>query len=298
MKNNDIWTPPRLVKWISQDFENRGFPPPHRLEAEYLVCHCLNISRLDIYLQHDKPCSIEERSHLKELLKRRQKREPLSYILGKFHFWTLELLVGPGVLIPRQDTEILVEAAINLISDQERTVHYHILELGTGTAAIPLSIAMERKQLHITTIEKNSPALKFANKNILKYQKEFLKNHNQVLLVQGDKFDAIQKYPFFDMIVSNPPYIPERDIDDLQAEVRSWEPKNALDGGKSGLDFYPYLKSQAELLLKPDGILIFEHGYQQKIQIMELFEQSSTLAIHQSIKDYANNDRVLAFKKL
>jgi len=297
MKENDTWTPPRLVKWISQDFKNRGFPPPHRLEAEYLVSHCLNISRLDIYLQYDKPCSLEERERLRELVKRRQKREPLAYIIGEFYFWTLVLFVGSGVLVPRQDTEILVEEAVNLIPDEERDSQYCILELGTGSAAIPLAISMERKNIHITTIEKYSPALGFAKKNLIKYKQEISKNHNQILMVQGDKFHAIQNHPFFDMIISNPPYIPERDIGDLQEEVRSWEPKDALSGGNKGLDFYQYLKNQAESLLKPGGILIFEHGYHQKQQILELFEPSTTLKIHKSTKDYSNNDRVLGYKK-
>ncbi len=295
MKEAKIWTPPKLVNWISDDFSKRGFPPPHRLEAEQLVSHALNISRLDIYLQYDKPCTKEEQAVLRELVKRRQKREPVAYIVGSCDFWSVSLSVGPGVLIPRQDTETLVEVALKKIPADDNP--FLILEFGTGSAAIPLALCSERQNIYFVTIEKSKTALEFAARNIEAHQDSNNRKNNKINLIHGDGFTPITNQPLFDAIVANPPYIPGYKIASLQAEVCNWEPTDALDGGREGIDYYHYLKAASEVLLKPQGHLIFEHGFDQKTVIQDLMKQSSSLDFVESSQDISQNDRILVYQK-
>ncbi|MFH2129118.1 MAG: peptide chain release factor N(5)-glutamine methyltransferase [bacterium] len=297
MKTDVSWTPPKLVQWITEDFTRRGIPGSLRLEAERLVAHALQISRLDIYLQFDKPCTLEEQKAVRQLVTRRFNREPLSYLMESSEFWSLPLAVGPGVLIPRQETELLVEATLKVIRLENRKRSFAILELGTGSAAIPLALSMEEEWLAFTTTEISAEALLFARKNISLYLPELEKRHNRIQLIQADRFDPIKRKPLFDCIISNPPYIPTKDIDQLQEEVRCWEPRRALNGGKDGLDFYRYLKEAAETMLVPGGFLVLEHGYDQRLSIQDMMEQSPGLLVFDSMQDYAKHDRVLIFRK-
>ncbi|MBT3226430.1 MAG: peptide chain release factor N(5)-glutamine methyltransferase [Deltaproteobacteria bacterium] len=298
MKKDDIWTPPKLVQWMRADFTKRGFPGSLRLEAERLVSHALKISRLDIYLQYDKPCTLEEQEAIRQLVIRRRNREPCSYLMETCEFWSLSLAVGPGVLIPRPETEVLVDAMLKLIRSNSRsTSTFQILELGTGSAAIPLALSSEEQQLVIIATDISEQALAFARMNINYYQAEIENQRNRVYLIQGDRFNSIKRQPIYDCIVSNPPYIPTQEIDLLQEEVRLWEPRNALNGGDDGLAFYHYLQKAAESLLKPGGFLIFEHGFDQRESIQQMMSRSTELTLFKSIKDYAEHDRVLIFRK-
>lgn len=292
-----MWTPPKLVQWIKEDFEKRGFPPPHRLQAELLVSHALNISRLEIYLQFDKPCTTEEQKIVRELVKRRYKREPTAYILQYHDFWSLRLKVGSGVLIPRQDTEVLVECILEKIQERDPSEQIHILELGTGSAAIPLALCYECHNLSIVTIELSKNALEYAAFNTEKYSDIIQQRNNSITLLQGDRFQSISPKTKYDFIVSNPPYIPKHDIDSLQAEVKQWEPIIALNGGETGIDFYEVLLNSAHELLKPNGYLIFEHGYDQLHQISDLVKLDDTLLLDKNRKDYSGHYRVMVLQK-
>lgn len=292
-----MWTPPKLVKWISKDFEQKGFPPPHRFQAEQIVSHALEISRLDIYLQFDKPCTPEEQKAVRNLIKRRYRREPTAYILGQQEFWSLNLDVGPGVLIPRQDTEILVESILEKIQAYPLPDQISILELGTGTAAIPLALASECTDLMIVSIELSRKALEFATRNLEKYSEILKAKNNRIVLVHGDGFQSINKKSTFDFIISNPPYIPNTDINTLQEEVKDWEPGMALNGGNSGTDFFERMIRASKRLLKTDGYLIFEHGFDQFQPITDLLEKENRLMIDESRKDYAGHDRVMILKR-
>ncbi len=298
MSENDHWTPPKLVRWISEQFQNHQLAPPHRLEAELLVSHALGISRADIYLQHDQPCQEHELAEVCELYNRRINREPLAYITGSCGFWTLRLSVGQGVLIPRQDTELIVDAALEIIPDQPREVPYTILELGTGSAIIPLALATERQYLDITTVEVSPEAIHYARINIEHYNDQITSLQNKIHLLQGDRFEAIHSVSCFDLIISNPPYIPELDIDSLAPEVKHWEPCKALSGGENGLEFYDYLKQASIRLLKPGAVLLFEHGYDQLRALSELFAQTKDLKLEATIQDLNQKDRVMKFSKI
>ena len=292
------WTPPQLVNWICSDLEQKGFPPPHRSQAELLVSHALNMSRLDIYLQHDKPTTPAEQEKLRDLLKRRYKREPTAYILGHCDFWTLNFKVGAGVLIPRPDTEILVEAILDRISNAPGRGLVQILELGTGCAIIPLSLCSERMCLEFTCTDVSSEALWWAKINIDAHKHLASERKNRILLVQTDRFSAIHPRASYDFIVSNPPYIPDLEIPGLQKEVSEWEPTIALAGGKHGTDFYQFLQQAAIQFLKPSGYLIFEHGFDQAQVIAELMKTETELRLVENRKDYAGHDRVQVYQKI
>lgn len=296
MKNNEIWTPPKLVQWIASDMERKKFPPPHRLEAELLVSHALNISRLDIYLQFDKPCKPDEQAQLRELYKRRLQREPLAYILGHCEFWSLTFQVGKGVLIPRPDTEILIEKALEIIPDKPDG-SYQILELGSGSGIIPIVLAHEKENLSIISVDKSLDALQYAEKNLKQYQDKIKAKGNSIEFIHSDKFEHPSVPAQVDLIISNPPYIPKADIQELQEEVKSWEPTAALEGGDDGVIFYTYLKKQAEDRLKKGGYILFEHGYDQQKELSDIFSTSSLLGDEKKIKDYAGKDRALQYQK-
>jgi len=295
MSQIENWTAIKLVHWISNDSKKRGLTPPHRLEAELIVANALNISRLDIYLLHDKPCSTDELSAVRNLYKRRIQREPLAYILGESDFWTLNLNVGTGVLIPRQDTETLIEVAVDRISSiSQSNSPITILELGTGSGAIPLALCHESKDLQIVTTDISIEAMTFALQNFDKYEAIISGRQNLILPVICDKFESILPKQQFDIIISNPPYIATEELKTLQVEVKDWEPELALQAQNQGLSFYEYFNSIAHLYLKPDGFLIFEHGYSQIQAIKNLV--NNRLNFQSSHKDLCQNDRVMVFQ--
>ena len=261
-----------------------------------MVSHALGVSRLDIYLQFDKPCTEEELARLRELTTRRLKREPLAYVFGEADFMSLSLRVGPGVLIPRPETEILVQTAWDLIDSESTSDEVSILELGTGSGAIAIALAAERSNLGIVSVDKNRSALNFAQANLRRYQSQIESNNSQLLLVCSDRFSGIKQRAEFDLMISNPPYIPSSEIDGLQPEVSRWEPRDALDGGLNGLDFMSYLFAEAELRVKPGGFLIVEHGFDQRDECVAMAKRVK-LKVFKEIKDYSGHDRVLVFQR-
>ena len=291
------WTPPQLVRWIAEDLKQKGFDPPHRFQAEMLVSHALKLSRLELYLQHDKPCTAAEQERLRELIKRRYRYEPIAYILGTADFWSLSLKVGPGVLIPRQETEVLVETALELIPDDHPSTGYQILELGTGSAAIPLAFCSSRTHLSITATEFSAEALAYARHNRMQYEHLLAERSNRLVLVQMDRFSAIHPETKANLIISNPPYIPDHQLRTLQRDVSEWEPLSALEGGKTGIDFYQYLFQAAIDTLTPNGYLVVEHGFDQAENLTRLIKEIDGLGLVKRQKDYSGHDRVLVIQK-
>lgn len=295
MPQIEIWTATKLVHWISNDLKKRGLSPPHRLEAELLVASALNISRLDIYLLYDKPCTADERSAVKKLFKRRIQGEPIAYILGEADFWTLNLAVGAGVLIPRQDTETLIEVTLEFISSSAKSnAPISILELGTGSGAIPLALCHESKNLEIVTTDISAEAMKYASQNFKKYQGIVSGRQNTIYQIICDKFEGLYPKQQFDIIVSNPPYIDVEEYKNLQVEVKEWEPILAFQATNNGLFFYEYFNSIAHQYLKPGGVLIFEHGYSQAQALKKVFNHR--LKFRSCHKDLCQKDRVMVFQ--
>ncbi|MFH0995505.1 MAG: peptide chain release factor N(5)-glutamine methyltransferase [Pseudomonadota bacterium] len=289
------WTILNLLKWATGYFTSHGIDSP-RASAEILLAALLNLKRIDLYLRYDQPLLKSELSGFKSLIKRRINREPVAYIIGKKEFWSLDLVVNPNVLIPRPDTETLVEAALNCLGpvDSPANSSGRVLELGTGSGAIVLALASERPAYRYIATDISLKALGIARINAGRHQLASL-----VSFVAGNWLDPFSPNdPVFDMILSNPPYIPSEDIAGLQPEINRFEPLLALDGRIDGLHAIRQIIFSAHPLLKPRGVLLLEMGFNQKEAVIRLIQHCGYYHPFQIIKDYAGHDRVAVMHKI
>lgn len=290
-EKQDIWPVKKMLSWMESYFESKNIESP-RLGAELLLCKVLDTDRVGIYTNFDKPLSTEELSHLKSLIKRRVAFEPVAYITGEKAFFDLDLNVNKGVLIPRPDTERLIEVVEDLYK-KNNAQDLVVADLGTGSGAIALSIAQLFENSMVYGIDISIEALKTAFGNARKYNLE-----KKVRFINSRWLTGISMDMKFDLIVSNPPYIRTEDIETLQPEIRLYEPVNALDGGSDGLDCYRDIISQAPFYLKKDGYLIFEAGFDQRKGLEALCAESQFFEFIDMIKDYGGRDRVAVIKKI
>jgi len=251
-------------------------------EVHALFRHILSVSATELVLLHDKNLSKKQEKKILEYIDRRLLGEPLQYILGTQEFMSLEFKVTPSVLIPRADTETLVEYVI----DQKKNDGFSLLDIGTGTGCIPLSIAAFCPRAFVRGIDISKDAKKIAEENCKK-----------LMLLSRASFelcDILNETPNgkYDIITSNPPYIKSEVISELQTEVKDFEPHLALDGGEDGLKFYRRICAIAPKLLTKSGILVFEIGYDQAKEVSDLMEPNfKDVTV---IKDLCGNDRVVA----
>jgi len=275
----EIWTLLKLLRWMTDYFTEKGVDNP-RLDAELLLAHVLKLDRVGLYLNYDRPLVAEELDTIRPLVKRRGQREPLQYLLGSTEFWSLEFIVTPDVLIPRADTEILVEEALGRAGSEGQ-----LLDVGTGSGAIVISLASELPNWQMTGLDISAPALAIAQTNLEKHQVT-----DQVKLLQGDLAELpAQQY---DLIVSNPPYIAQKEWDELMPEVRCFEPQLALLAENDGLDCYQKLAVQAISRLKSAGWLLVEIGYQQAEAVSEIFVAAGLVNLFVR-EDYSGQPRVV-----
>lgn len=253
-----------LIQKTTAWFEKAGVPDP-RLDVELLLAHVLHLKRMDLYLQFERPLTEPELDTLRPLVKRRAAREPLQHILGSVEFWGLELSVNRQALIPRPETEILVQAALALLGNEPSGI---ILDIGTGTGAIALALLHACPKLRCVATDLSADALDLAQANAQKTGVQ-----ERVEFRRGNLLEPIQPGEAFDLVVSNPPYIPTGEIPGLQAEVRH-DPTLALDGGADGLDLIRKLITGAPPFLKSGGWLLFEIGHNQADRVRQLLTGS------------------------
>jgi len=264
-------------------------------EAELLFTDILKCGRHQLYSDRRISLAKEDAALISSALRRRIQGEPVQYILGKTEFMGLEFKVNPDVLIPRQETEILVEKALEVLKCSSAQVlqKRQILEIGTGSGCIAIALAKYMPGCNITATDISSDALELAKENAL--LNDVL---NKIEFIQGDLFTP---YPvpctLYDIIVSNPPYVASVDIDGLQPEIQ-YEPRAALDGGKDGLDFYRRIIAQSPVYLRDEGFLMLEIGFGQREAVVDIFEFSSKFEIIETAKDYSGIDRVIIARKL
>jgi release factor glutamine methyltransferase len=288
------WTILSLLKWTTGYFTSHCIDSP-RATAEILLAYLLDLKRIDLYLRFDQPLLKSELSEFKTLIKRRITREPVAYIVGKKEFWSLEFEVDSNVLIPRPDTETLVETALSCLlpADIPSDPAGLILELGTGSGAIVLALATERPAYRYIATDISLKAINIAQTNARRHRLE-----SAVQFVAGNWLDPFSsEMPVFDMIVSNPPYIPSGDIPGLQPEVKRFEPLLALDGQSDGLDAIREILFSAYLLLKPRGVLLLEMGFDQKSAVADLIQDCGHYPRFHFHKDCAGHDRVVVMHR-
>ncbi|MFK5951932.1 MAG: peptide chain release factor N(5)-glutamine methyltransferase [Desulfobacterium sp.] len=289
-----VWTLLNTVAWTASYFKDKGVDSP-RLTAEILMCHCLGMDRVSLYMEFDRPLNPGELARYKTLIQRRVQREPVAYITGKKGFWDIEVAVSPHVLIPRPDTETLVETALSELTQfQQRTgkLPLNVLELGTGSGAVIISLARAMPGHHYFAVDVSPAAAEITLKNA-----RSLECVPGLSVVTGSWFDPFGPQAAFDLIVSNPPYIPTRDIETLAPEIQNYEPRLALDGGIDGLDCIVEILSQAVAFLNPGGVLLMETGFDQKNAIEALVTSMPVYEYFQSIRDEAGHHRVVKIKK-
>lgn len=260
------------------------FPTP-KLDAEILLSFVLNVSRSYLYSHSDERIDKEKQVIFESLLKRRIQGEPIAYIVGHQEFWSMDFEVTKDVLIPRRETELLVETVFEILPADKKC---SVLDLGSGSGAIALAIAKERPHWKISGVDQSEKAIQLARKN----QKHL--NISNVTFTESNWFSALNKKRF-DLIVSNPPYISEQDPHLNQGDIR-FEPKEALISGKDGLDDILKISAEAIKHLKSNGYLIFEHGYNQSEAVKKILQKNQFMLI-EARKDLSGIDRITFGKR-
>ncbi len=288
----ETWTIKKLLEWICGYFEQNGVDAP-RLSAELLLCHVLKLERIQLYTLYDKVVTPNDLATLRAMVKRAAEHEPVAYLVGRCEFYSLPLTITADCLIPRPETEHLVERAVDFL--RSRPTPQRVLDVCTGSGCIAAAIAKNVPQADIIATDICDKALSVAATNI-----EKLKLTRQVQLLCGDLFDPIINGlddTQFDLIVSNPPYVSDAEFEALDKNVKDYEPALALKAGADGLDVYQRIIKQADSFLKPDGALIMEIGYAQGPAINQLLIDSRYFTDTIIEKDFANNDRIAIAKK-
>lgn len=283
---NDKWTIGSILAWTKQYFEGKGVDNP-RLDAEVLLSSILGKDRLYLYVNFEQPLEQEELTAFRAFVKRRALRLPVAYITGCKEFMGLKFAVSPAVLIPRPDTEILVETALGRLAGQAGP---QVLDIGTGSGAIIISVLNRLPAATGTAVDVSAEALAMAGKNAVS-----LGVAARLSLEKGDLFSPVAGQEF-DAILSNPPYIETKDLEGLSPEV-CHEPRLALDGGADGLECYRRLLGKAAQFLKPAGFLALEIGVGQAAAIAKLADAESGLKTVEVIKDYGGIERVLVIER-
>lgn len=286
---SDVWTIRRLLEWTSGFFTRKEVDSP-RLSAELLLSHVLTLPRIKLYTEYEKPVGDDQLARYRDLVKRAAEHEPIAYLTGKAHFFNLEFDVTRDVLIPRPDTETIVEHLLQHARLATTPSAPRILELCTGSGCIAAAIAKNLKNSSVLAIDNSPAALVVAKKNI-----DQLQLADRVLFAEGDLYEplktGITAAPF-DAIVANPPYIPSANIAQLDRNVRDYEPHTALDGGADGLTIIRRIIAEAPDRLAPAGRLYVEIQFDQGPAVVEL-ARAAGLAEPRVVKDHGGNDRVL-----
>ncbi|MDR2862153.1 MAG: peptide chain release factor N(5)-glutamine methyltransferase [Syntrophobacterales bacterium] len=267
-----------------------GSPTP-RLDAEVLLSHCLNTDRLHFFTHPEQILDDKILADYDKAAKRRQKGEPVSYIIGRKEFWSLFFHVNSAVLIPRPDTEIIVEETLAVMAEQPQD-HWTILETGTGSGAIAIALAAEQKNAKITATDISEGALHVARQNARENNVA-----DRILFIQGDMLAPLEGRRF-DIIVSNPPYISSHDFPLLPEGIRHYEPHLALMAGNNGTEFHRRLIEGSLSCLNPGGWLIMEMGTGQGETIQEYFAAAKCYEAVNIRRDYAGMERVIKGRRI
>jgi len=285
-----VWTILALIRWADERFNKEGMATP-RLDAEVLLAETLGLDRVGLYTHFDQPLHPDELARFKQLILRRLRREPVAYILGRKEFWSIPLHVTPDVLIPRPDSETLVFEALKVL-EPEKGKNLCFLEIGTGSGALSIALAKELPAARGVATDLSPKALVVAEENALRCGVR-----ERMRFLRGDLFQPLGKGEAFDLIVTNPPYVPRGDFPSLMPEVRDYEPRIALDGGEDGLDFFRRALPAVSEYLPPGGWFLAEMGSGQDQKILAIAGKSPGLDSFGFAKDLNGINRVFKARK-
>ncbi len=281
------WTIAKLLTWIADYLTKNSVDAP-RLSAELLMSFVLGLKRIELYTQFDRVVDTEHLDRLHDLVKRASQHEPVAYLVGKTEFYSIELEVTPHCLIPRPETELLVQRAIEFL--RTRSGSQHVCDLCTGCGCIAVAVAKNFTDAHVTATDISDQALAVAARNVERHQIQ-----DRIELLCGDLFEPLVPHldiTQWDLIACNPPYVSASEYEKLEKNVKDYEPRLALLAGDDGLDIYRRLCEQIDRFLKPGGALLLEIGYAQGPAVQEILDATSVFAEVTVEKDFHNNDRI------
>ena len=281
-KGNQIWRVIDILNWGEDYFKIKGFESPKQ-EIEWLLCDLLNYKRIDLYVQFEQPIHRPQLKQLKEWIKRRIGREPLQYITGKTEFYGHKFNITPDVLIPRPETERVIDVALYSIGNIKTP---KVLEVGSGSGCIAIAMGAERNDALIESVDVSESAITQAEKNA---------DLNELSNIDFKVMDFLKEIPEgrFDLLVSNPPYIPEKEMSETMPEVHQYEPKIALTDERDGLTFYRRFAEVGKSLIKPGGWMVLEVGLgKHPSKAVDIFQSAGYTQL-ELIPDYNSDERVL-----
>ena len=275
-----------VIRRSAEFLEKKGVDSP-RLQAELLLAHVLKLPRMQLYLNFERELTAVDLDTSRELVKRRGRREPLQQILGATSFCGLDIKLSHAVLVPRPETELLAEQGWTHLAQLSKSEPPMALDFGTGSGCLAIALAVRCHAARVEAIDVSAEAVELAKQNAsnngVAERIEFRTGRGLTVLAPDARFD---------LIISNPPYIPSHEIQELQPEVRDYEPRAALDGGADGLDFYRLLAVQAGGLLNPNGKIMLEFGDDQAVSVRELFLEQNWI-VERVLEDYTQRPRIL-----
>jgi release factor glutamine methyltransferase len=283
----ETWTIQKLLNWVCEYLKTKGVDSP-RLSAELLLSHVSGLKRIELYTQFNKVIEQKQLTQLHGLVKRAAEHEPIAYLTGKREFYSLEFEITNACLIPRPETELLVERAIEFL--RKRNGEQFICDLCTGCACVAIAIARNYANCRIVATDISGAALEVAERNVIKHGLP-----NRLKLLRGDLFEPIIPGlgpAKFDLIAANPPYVSEPEYEKLAKNVKDFEPKQALIAGKDGLDIMKRIITDVGRFLKPDGALMIEIGNEQGHAVEKLLKEAGCFENVTIEKDHQKLNRL------
>ena len=284
MSAEQPWTIGRLLDWTTKFLGQKGSESP-RLDTEVLLAHALGCKRIDLYTRHTEEAPEQARQKFRELVRQRVEGCPVAYLVGRKEFFSLEFEVNRAVLIPRPDTECVVDECLRLAKG---VAEPRILDIGTGSGCLAVAVARHHKTAKVTAVDISPEALAVASSNAGRNR-----IGERIRFLQGDLYGPLPSGERFDFILSNPPYIPRDDLDKLPAGVRDYEPRLALDGGPDGFAVFDRLVAEAPAWLNPGGYLLIEIGSPQEAPARERIGRNSGYELAKTVLDGSGHPRVL-----
>lgn len=281
---DDAWTVGRLLSWTADYLKRRGSESP-RLDAEVMLASVLGWERVQLYTHYEDEVGEAERGRYRDLVRSRAEGAPVAYLVGRKEFYSLRFDVSPAVLIPRPESEFVVIEAVDALKAMDEP---RLVDVGTGSGCLAVACAHQLDKARVTAIDVSPEALEVARRNAERH-----KLADRIEFLEGDLLAPLADAPPFDAIISNPPYIPTADVEDLEPGVRDHEPTLALDGGADGLEVVRRLIRKAAPLLKPGGHLILEIGTAQEAPVRDLLSDEQIWELRPTVRDLQGHPRVI-----